>query len=428
MEYKPGENFAHKLDEENKLLGYKEEFYLNPNTIYLDGNSLGLLSRQAEIRLLQALDEWKKQGVEGWTEANPSWFWYGERLGELTAPLIGAEETETIVTGSTTLNIHHLLATLYRPEGKKKKIVVDELNFPSDIYAVKSQLALHGQDPKEDLVVVKSRDGETLKEEDIINHFTEDVAVVFLPSVLYRSGQLLDIARLTEAAHSQGIIIGFDLAHSIGILPHTLSDIGVDFALWCNYKYLNGGPGAVGGLYLNQKHFQKEPALAGWWGHDKESQFDMSHEFTPADTAGAWQISTIPILSSAPLFGALTMITEIGIENIRTQSLKLTDYLMYLLEDKLSRADLEFTITTPRPPEKRGGHVAVKFEEEAYRINRALKAEEIIIDFREPDTIRFAPSPLYVSFTELYETVSALAKIIQEEEYKRFSDQKSSVT
>ncbi len=426
MNYRSDLNFARNLDKDNEMIAYKEEFYQDDNRIYLVGNSLGLLSKSAEKEIMQTLDEWREHGVEGWTKGEPAWFWYGEKLGDMTAPLIGAEPEETIVTGSTTLNIHQLLASFYRPEGRRKKILVDELNFPSDIYAVKSQLAQHGNESE--LVVVESQDGRTLEEEDIIAAFNDEIAIALLPTVLYQSGQLLDVERLTEAAHEHGILIGFDLAHSVGILPHDLSGAGVDFALWCNYKYLNAGPGAVGGLYVNKKHFDREPGLAGWWGHDKETQFEMSHEFTPAEDAGAMQISTLPILSSAPLFSSLDMINEIGIEKVREESLNRTSYLAYLMAEKLDTETVNYSIVTPEDDSRRGGHIAVKFEREAYRISKALKEAGVIVDFREPDTIRFAPSPLYISFEDLYNAVEILADIINQERFEEVSKERGSVT
>lgn len=426
MNYRSDLNYAKELDKDNEMLKYKEEFYQKDDRIYLVGNSLGLLSKSAEKEIMRALDEWREHGVEGWTKGEPAWFWYGEKLGDMTAPLIGAEPEETIVTGSTTLNIHQLLASFYRPEGKRKKILVDELNFPSDIYAVKSQLVQHGNESE--LVIVESQDGRTLNEDDIIAAFNDEIAIALLPTVLYQSGQLLDLERLTEAAHKHGIIIGFDLAHSVGILPHDLSGAGVDFALWCNYKYLNAGPGAVGGLYVNKKHFNREPGLAGWWGHDKETQFEMNHEFTPAEDAGSMQISTLPILSSAPLFSSLNMINEIGIKKIREESLKRTSYLAYLMADKLNTETVNYTIVTPEEDSRRGGHIAVKFEREAYRISKTLKEEGVIVDFREPDTIRFAPSPLYISFEDLYNTVEILADIINNQRFEEISKERDSVT
>ena len=243
---------------------------------------MGYSLSEQKSSVLTLLDSWKEYGIDGWTKGQYPWFYFPEILSEMCAPLVGASKDEVIITGSTTANLHQLVASFYRPEGKRTKIVADELNFPSDLYAISSQLSLHGLDVKDHMIIVKSRDGYTLEEEDIINALTDDVALIVLPSVLYRSGQVLDIQLLTEAAHKRNIIIGFDLCHSIGSVPHELDKWDVDFAFWCNYKHLNGGPGATGGIYVNRKHFGRKPGLAGWFGSDKEKQFDMSTQMVPA--------------------------------------------------------------------------------------------------------------------------------------------------
>src|SRR5699024_3110582 len=222
--------YAQQLDQQDELKSYRNEFYINPEEIYLDGNSLGLLSKRAQHSLMGLLESWKKHGIDGWTAGEYPWFYLSEKLGEMSAPLVGADPNEVIVTGSTTANLHQLVATFYKTEGKRTKILADELNFPSDIYALKSQLQLRGLDPKDHLVQVKSSDGDTIQEEDIVKAMTDDIALIILPSVLYRSGQLLDIEKLTKEAHQRGIKIGFDLCHSIGAIPHNLHDWDVDFA------------------------------------------------------------------------------------------------------------------------------------------------------------------------------------------------------
>ena len=339
----------------------------------MDGNSLGLLSKRAEQSLLTSLEDWKQHGIDGWMDGKEPWFYYSEKLGKMTSPLIGAKEEETIVTGSITTNLHQMISTFYQPEGKKTKILADELTFPSDIYALQSQLELKGYSPEEHLVQVKSRDGLTLKEDDIVEAMTEDVALILLPSVLYRSGQLLDMKLLSDEAHKRGIVIGFDLAHSIGAIPHELHDWNVDFAVWCNYKYLNSGPGGVGGLFVHESHFGKKPGLAGWFGSKKDKQFDMEHTMTHAETAGAYQIGTPHVFSIAPLLGSLEIFHEAGIENIRGKSLKLTTYLMKLIEDCLT--EYGFSISNPMDDKARGGHVCLQHEEAA-RICKALKKKQ----------------------------------------------------
>lgn len=275
---------AEKLDAQDELAAFREEFYLKPDSIYMDGNSLGLLSKRAETTLMEVITDWKEKGIDGWTQGKHPWFSLSEQLGEMMAPLVGGSPEEVIVTGSTTVNLHQLVSTFYEPNGTRTKILADELTFPSDIYALQSQLRTRGYDPDGHLVCVKSRDGRFLEEEDIIEAMTDEVALIVLPTVLYRSGQVLDMERLTTEAHKRGIIIGFDGCHSIGAIPHQFSDWGVDFAYWCNYKHLNGGPGAVGGLYVNKKHFGTLPGLAGWFSSKKEKQFDMEHTLTPAHT------------------------------------------------------------------------------------------------------------------------------------------------
>lgn len=407
---------AEKLDRADELARFREEFYLGKGRIYLDGNSLGLLSQPAEQSLLSVLDSWREYGIEGWTEGVHPWFHLSEELGKKGAPLVGAKPEEVIVTGSTTVNLHQLLASFYRPEGKRRKILADALTFPSDIYAMQSQLRLHGLDPEQHLIRVEGRDGQTLAEEDLIEAMTEEVAIIVLPSVLYRSGQILDMERLTVAARERGIPIGFDLCHSIGAIPHQLHEWGVDFAFWCNYKYLNAGPGGVGGLFVHQKHFGELPGLAGWFSSDKSVQFDMEYQLTPAGGAGAYQIGTPHLLSLAPLIGSLEIFTEAGIGPIREKSLRQTHYLMQLVEEEL--VGMGFTIGNPREDHRRGGHVCL-VHPEAVRICKSLKEKGVIPDFRAPDVIRLAPVALYTAYTEVWEAVQVLKWIMEEKDYER---------
>ncbi|MEH7013101.1 kynureninase [Neobacillus niacini] len=416
--------YAKQLDKEDSLYRFREEFYIKPNSIYMDGNSLGLLSKRAERTLLESLNDWKEHGIDGWTKGKHPWFFLSERLGEMMAPLVGAAADEVIVTGSTTVNLHQLVATFYKPEGKKSKILADELTFPSDIYALHSQLRIHGFDPDTHLIRVKSRDGRFLEEKDIIEAMTDEIALIILPTVLYRSGQILDMKRLTAEANKRGILIGFDGCHSIGAIPHSFSEWGVDFAYWCNYKHLNGGPGSVGGLYVNKKHFGTAPGLAGWFGSKKEKQFDMEHSLTPAESAGAYQIGTPHVLSIAPLLGALEIFAEAGIENIREKSLRINRFLMDLLEQELS--DMGFIIGNPQDDVSRGGHVSLEHKEAA-RICKALKENGIIPDFRAPNIIRLAPVALYTSYSEVWEVVQVLKKIMVEKQYEKFENEREVV-
>ncbi len=408
---------ARRRDESNPLGAFRDRFHRLPGgQIYMDGNSLGLMSVDAEASVLRALAQWKEMGINGWLAADPDWFTLGERLGAMMAPLVGAGAgagaDEVVVTGSTTVNLHSLASTFYQPHGDRRKIIATGLDFPSDVYALQSQIALRGGDPNRDLVLIPSGDGRTIDEADIVAAMTSDVALALLPSVLYRSGQLLDIERLAAAGRERGIPVGFDCAHSVGAVPHRFSEWGVDFAFWCTYKYLNSGPGGVGALYVNRRHHALTPGLTGWWGYLKTKQFDMLHEWEGAAGAGAWQISTMPLLACSALLGSLQIFDDAGIEQIRVQSLELTEYLIELLvRIGLTESPYCFSIGTPREPERRGGHVAVEHEH-AVQIARALKAHGIVPDFRAPNVIRLAPVALYSTFEDVWRTVQALREIV----------------
>ena len=419
----PEEKYAKKLDAADGLARFRDEFHLG-GRIYLDGNSLGLMSTQAERMLSEALASWRELGIDGWTEGDSSWFYMAERVGEMTAPLVGAAPNEVVAASGTTVNVHQLVATFYRPERKRTKILATELDFPSDIQALDSQLRLRGFDPEEHLVRVGSRDGRTIDEEDLIAAMTGDVALAFLPTVLYRSGQLLDVEWLTAAAHELGISIGFDAAHSVGVVPHSFAEWGVDFAVWCGYKYLNGGPGAAAGLYVNRRHFGRRPGLAGWFASRKDRQFDMEHDLTPAESAGAYQIGTPNILSLAPLPGSLDMFAEAGIGGVREKSLGLTRYLMDLADERLS--GMGFGIGTPQEDHRRGGHVALEHAEAA-RICVALKENGVVPDFRPPDVIRLAPVPLYISYHDVWRAVEVLRRIVAEGQHEKYPNQRGVV-
>lgn len=418
-----GVDYARGLDEKDSLARYRSEFYLLENTIYMDGNSLGLLSKRAERTLHELLDSWKMLGIDGWTEGNNPWFYLSESVGEKMAPLVGGLSSEVIATGSTTTNLHQLAATFYKPSGTKTKILADELNFPSDIYALKSQLLLKGYDPAEQLVQVKSEDGRFLCEDDIIEAMTDDIALIVLPAVLYRSGQILDMEKLAKAANERGIPIGFDLCHSIGSVEHELHDWGADFAFWCTYKHLNGGPGSVAGLFVHDKHFGKAPGLAGWFGSKKESQFDMNHTMDPATDAAAYQIGTPHVLSLAPVIGALELFDEIGIKRIREKSLQLTDYMLKLIQQELSAYG--FIIGNP-VDESRGGHILLEHAEAA-RICKALKEAGVVPDFRAPNGVRLAPVALYNSFEDVWHTIQKLKVIMEEKRYEKFENKRGVV-
>lgn len=423
-EYETGRDFALRLDAEDALASRRELFYIKPGQIYMDGNSLGLCSKPAEQAVLRALEDWKKYGIGIWTGAEINYFLYFDRIAAKLARLINARTEEVTVCASTTLNVHQCIATFWKPDARRYKIVVDELNFPTDRYAVTSQIRQRGMDVDEVLRVIPSRDGKTLAMEDILATLTEDVSIVLLPSVLYRSAQLLDMAAITRAAHEKGIICGFDLCHSIGAVDHDMEAVDCDFAVWCNYKYLSGGPGATAGLYVNRRHFGLEPGLAGWWGNRNDTQFELRPEFEHSPNAGGWQTGTSPVLSMAAVDGALDAYEGLTMAEVRARSLKLTEYLMYLIDTEL--AGCGFTIGNPRVDAVRGGHVALEHAD-AVRINEALKAADVVPDFRYPNVIRLAPSPLYTSFAEVWELVRRLKEIMDTKAYEKYSDKAGTV-
>ncbi len=412
-QFEPTEAFARDMDRKDPLARFRKAFYPPLETIYLDGNSLGLLCRPAEDALMQTMLEWKTLAIRGWLESHPPWFALAERLGEQLAPLIGADADEVIVANSTTVNLHQMLATFYDPKADCDRILADELCFPSDRYALESFLRLVGKDPQKTVRYVASSDGQVLEEERLVEAMADGVQLVVLPAVLYVSGQLLDIQRLTDAAHRHGAVIGFDCSHSVGVIPHHLSEHDVDFAFFCTYKYLNGGPGSIGAMYLNRRHFGRQAGLAGWFGCQKDRQFEMGAEFLQAPHAGGLQIGTPPVLAAAPLRGALRLIHEAGIEAIRAKSQRVTSYLRSLVETCLS--EFGFQCVGPRDAAQRGGHVAVQHEQ-ASAISRAMRERGVIPDYREPNILRLAPAPLYTSFHDCYRAVERIEQVVREED------------
>ena len=414
------EEQARRFDAEDALSGFKSRFYIPNGKIYMDGNSLGLMSRDAESSLTRVLEEWKRLGIDGWLSARPPWFEYGERLGARVAAIVGADPERVVVTGSTTINLHALALTFLR-EMPGKNVLADRLNFPSDLYALAGDTALTGGRLK----MVDSEDGRFLDEAEIIRAMTPDVGLAVLPSVLYRSGQLLDMPRLARAARERRIILGFDCSHSAGAVPHHFDEWDLDFAFWCSYKYLNGGPGATAVLYLSPRHWAIGPALPGWWGHRKDTQFEMRTEYDQAPAAGAWQVGTPNILGTAALWGAMEVISEAGIERIRAKSLRQTAYLICLIDEML--APLGFSVGTPREDGRRGGHVALEHKD-AWRVCAAMKERGVIPDFRPPDVMRLAPSPLYTSFVDIWNAVDAIGQIVKSGSHLAMDGHPRSVT
>lgn len=413
---------AKAKDSSDSLKHFRDDFYINEGKYYMDGNSLGLLSRRAETALLNVLDDWKRHGIEGWTAGERPWFYLSETIGRQMAGLIGSTPSEVLATNSTTTNIHQTVRTMYQPTEDRYKILVDDLNFPSDIYACQSVLDDYGY--HDGLKKIKSADGHTLTTEDIMDAMDESVAVALLPAVLYRSGQVLDMEALVKHAHEKGIIIGFDLCHSIGAIPHHLNRWDADFAVWCTYKHLNGGPGSVGGVYVNKKHHSKRVSLSGWFGNKKETQFDMIHDFDQAEDISQYQIGTPHVFSMAPLLGALALFEEAGIDNIREKSLALTDFMLEMMSEILDGYDIE--IVSPVNHSERGGHILIGHEKAA-GINAALKAKGVIPDFRAPSYVRIAPVAMYNTFEDVYHTVRILKEVMDDKLYDKFGNKRGVV-
>jgi kynureninase len=411
---------AAELDSADPLARWREEFRRPAGQIYLDGNSLGLLSHRAEASLLRAVAAWGAGGINGWLEGSPPWISMATQAAEHLAALVGAQPCEVAATGQTTTNLHQLLATLFEPGHPTRRTMVgDVLNFASDTYALQSHLQMRGLNPKAHLRLIPSSNGLTLEREEIVRAMSDDVQILVLPSVLYTSGQALDVAGLTREAHQRGILIGWDLAHGIGAVPYQLGGYnGPDFAFWCNYKWLNAGPGAIGGLFLHQRHHHRRPGLAGWWGARPDRRFAMDREHQPATGAEALHIGTPPILSLAPLLGSLEIFVEVGgVEPLRQKSLQQTALLIELAASAL--APWGFALATPSAADERGGHIALTHPE-AWRVCQALKAVGVTPDFRSPNLMRLAPSPLYTSFSEVVEAAARLQQIAQTKAYEAF--------
>jgi kynureninase len=412
-------SYAARLDAQDPLAPMRSRFSLPPETVYLLGNSLGPMPLGAEASVVRILEEWRTMGIGGWLDGAPPWFWLAERLGEAMAPLVGADADEVVCTGTTTFDIHALVGSFYHPQGRHRKIVASSADFPTDIYALGSWIDLHGGSHERDLVLIGPGEDGFVDEDEIIDAMTDEVALVHLPSVFYQSAQLLDMERLAAEAGKRGIPIGFDCSHSAGVVPHRLSEWGVDFAMWCGYKYLCGGPGAPAFLYLNRRHFDRVPALKGWFGFVKERQFDLLPEFEHQRGAGGWQVSSPGILGAAALAGALETVGEAGIDKIREKSLRLTSYLIDLADRLLASEPYRFRVATPREDARRGGHVALSRGADALRIKEALVGRGVIVDFRPPDVIRLSPSPLYTSFSEVRAVVRHIMEIVDTKEYER---------
>ena len=421
MQFSAEENFAKQLDAEDSLRQFRDKFHLplgkdGKPLIYLAGNSLGLMPKAARQIVEQELDDWAKLAVDAHLGAKTPWYSYHETLREPVARLVGAQPNEVICMNSLTVNLHLMMATFYRPTKARFKILMEEPAFPSDTYAIKTQIVHHGLDPKEALVLARPRQGEfAVRQEDIeatLEKQGDQIAVVVIAGVNFFTGQLFDIPRITAVAQKRGITVGIDLAHAAGNVPLALHDWNADFAVWCSYKYLNAGPGAVAGAFVHERHATNRelPRLAGWFGNDPNTRFrlHLEPEFIPVPSADGWQISNPPILSMAPLRASLSIFDEAGgMEVLRAKSIKLTGYLQFLLE---SAGHLSISVITPRDTDARGCQLSILVHEHPKELFGKLETAGVKCDFREPNVIRAAPTPLYNTFHEVWR----FAKILSE--------------
>ncbi len=425
----PSEADARALDQADPLVELREAFFVPPSpahedgrpSIYLCGNSLGCQPRGTETAVMQELADWASLGVEGHFEAAYPWFSYHAPLRELIAPVVGAKPEEVVLMNSLTVNLHLLMISFYRPTAARHRILLERPAFPSDVYAVKSHLRLHGHDPEAGVRWLDPRPGErTLRQEDVeevLEREGETIALFLSQGVNYQTGQLLDLERLTRLAHGKGVVVGVDCAHAAGNVALRLHDWNVDFAAWCSYKYLNSGPGAVAGAFVHERHLGREggaafeafralPRLEGWWGNDPAARFEMSESFVPVTSADAWQLSNPPILSLAPVRTSLEVFAEAGgMAALRPASVQLTGYLEWLL-DRIP--DPTFEVITPRDPAARGCQLSLRAPNAEALFGR-LRASGVICDLRRPDVIRVAPVPLYNTYQDCWAFAQVLA-------------------
>lgn len=389
-------------------LDYRDRFYIPGGSTYLCGHSLGLQPKSVRSYIEQELKDWELLGVEGHFRARHPWVQYNKLLGEQTARLVGAKPVEVVHMNSLTVNLHLMLVSFYRPTVQRHKIVMEENAFPSDQYAVKSQVRFHGFDPRESIVTVSGEE----QLDALLNREGESVALVLMGGINYSSGWAFDLARVTRAGHAQGCIVGFDLAHAAGNLVLKLHDWDVDFGVWCTYKYLNGGPGSIAGCFVHERHARAEtlPRFAGWWGHELETRFRMGPEFVPAPGAEGWQVSNPPIVALAALRASMDLFDEAGMDRLRATSVELTGYLESLLD---RHADRGFSIITPRDPERRGAQLSIRVPGSVRALWERLAAAGVVCDWREPDILRVAPAPLYNTAEDIDRFVDQFAAALE---------------
>ena len=415
---------AAALDASDSLAGFAQQFHhpydaAGRKLLYFGGHSLGLQPKSAAELIEQELADWRRLGVLGHHDATRPWIPYHERAAPALADLAGALQSEVVAMNSLTVNLHLMMVSFFRPSGARNKVLIESSAFPSDRYAMVSQLEFHGLNAAEHLIEIEPRAGErNLRTEDVLERIEREgprLALVLLPGVQYLTGQLLDLKTLIAAARSVGAAAGVDLAHAIGNTPLRLHDWNCDFAVWCSYKYLNAGPGAVGGCFVHERHGRdfKRPRFAGWWGHNKAERFLYDPKFDPIEGAQGWQISNPPILSTAPLLASLEIFQRAGMPALRKKSIALTGFMQRLIEQRLPKL---VEIITPGLPEQRGCQLSLRIARPAAEARQCLEhltAAGVIGDWREPDVLRLAPIPLYNSFADVFAAVEILAQAVR---------------
>ena len=411
MEYQFSADFAKKMDAADPLRSFRDEFHFprpgKDQVIYFCGNSLGLQPKKATEDVNREMEDWKNLAVAGHTDAKNPWVSYEKDFQEPLAKIIGARPEETVAMNSLTVNLHLMMATFYRPKGRKSKILIDGSTFPSDRYAVFSQAKFHGLNPEETIIEVNPNDEESPVTSkavlEAIEKHKDELCLVLLSGVHYYTGEVFDMKAVIEKAREHDIYSGLDLAHAIGNVPLHLHDWGTDFAVWCSYKYLNSGPGAIGGAFVHQKHHKKNTfRLAGWWGHNPETRFNMPHAFDPQPDILGWQLSNVPVLSLAPHRSALEIFSRAGMDEIRNKSLKLTGFLVHIIKEIREKHNLPFKIITPLDKKHIGAQISLSTGKSGKELYNRLRENNVVVDWRHPSVIRMAPAPLYNSFEEIY--------------------------
>ena len=424
LAYKSSLDFAKEKDLNDHLRSYRDRFYIpvinGIETIYFTGNSLGLQPKSTKSYIDQELDAWKNWGVEGHFEAIKPWFDYHEFLSEKAAKIVGAKASEVVVTHSLTTNLHLLMVSFYVPTSSRFKILCEKKAFPSDQYALESQVRFHGYNPQDAIIEVAPRTGEhVIRLEDLLETIAqhgEEIALIMIGGVNYYSGELLDMEAITKAGHQVGAKVGFDLAHAAGNVKLKLNEWGVDFAAWCSYKYLNSSPGGVSGMFVHERHANNKnlPRFAGWWGHDKSTRFLMEPGFNPMPGAEGWQLSNAPVLGMAAHLASLDIFDEVGMDALIAKRIDLTNYLEFLINDLTARKgdQCAFEIITPADPTKRGAQLSILLKGMGKSLFDKITKMGVIADWREPNVIRVAPVPFYNSFEDVFKFSACLEKAI----------------